>query len=1197
LKRYQSILVSILLGLINIYGGDINIASDLDTSSAEILGDILVKSTSNISLAAGKSISTVGGDVILWSNSDGGSANGSVFLRSLSSISTAGGNVWIGGGSGTTTWNGLNVGDGYAVAGTNITPSNGGSDYSAGIILERSSILTNGGHFYAKGDGGNTYAGIITYGVSDILTGQGRINFEGIVSGSINGMGILFGNHDVSLLSTTTFSSSASENAITITGQGKGTRGGIQLNGTLSLQSTGTGSINVNGSGGNDFGLEVGSYYHGILNAYAASGEIILNGNVNGISVSTAQRNGQTSGPSRINLGSGNNISSTSNIRLIGDQVSLNTANGLSVNTSGTFALEPFSDSFASAITYPISNLSLGSSVSGLTIGKPTNSANLSINASVSIAGPINFFGGDISINSSADLTSTLAESKILLRGKGYIVIDSNSDLTTSNGDLILWSNYENITSGTANNEVDLRGNNILSTSGGEIILAGGSADTNGLPSGYAYRSDDDTIRSADLGQDVTVDSGGGNILIKGQGGGIGVGFSGSGTSLNSDGGSITINGKSTLNHGVWVSNNLSVNTAGGNLIITGEADAHQGIDFEGNGIKLLSGAGDVNIVGTSVSSYGVLVNDNFALSSSSVSDTAITFKGNSSSGFGIYLGTSLSNKNALIQSTSTTYNKGDILIEGSTSTGEIGVGLDFWGSNSKIQILAGKGDITLNSKGHESRTFYTSTDLYIGQRANETAINSVIPTPEIFDGNINILSEGGIYANSGSTGLWTLKTGNVDNNGGDIIIAADTNNSDGGFVYFSSGLEARSFGGDVSIGGGDSLASGFAVGTTFDANTGNGVRIDGSLIINSSGNTLDAGGDISIRGNGYASNWGAYQLNGVFKNQGSTDINSGTGKINIHGIASTTQSDATSVGVYVTGGTNHYFTSSNINSDAITIVGDSSQSQSTASEGVILRDSSGQFEIIAAGSGGGVSITGKGGANDDAVIQFNDPVYVLAKDGDIEIKAESSNEFGRLYSDAGGRIILGYTAAENTHYDVTSSSSNISISSTGSIYNEGSLTVNTGGGDFVMASDLGSNDSGTINLRGGLDVNTNGGDITLGGGDLLASAYALGESTSALTEGVRIDKKLNLNSSNGNITIKGSSSDVSLSTFGYGNSGFGVYGLTSSGQINSGTGIIQIEGLNLNPGYTNYSSGIVFALKWGEFINHYFCKYYSKRN
>jgi len=43
-----------------------------------------------------------------------------------------------------------------------------------------------------------------------------------------------------------------------------------------------------------------------------------------------------------------------------------------------------------------------------------------------------------------------------------------------------------------------------------------------------------------------------------------------------------------------------------------------------------------------------------------------------------------------------------------------------------------------------------------------------------------------------------------------------------------------------------------------------------------------------------------------------------------------------------------------------------------------------------------------------------------------------------------------------------------------------------------------------------------------------------------------------------------------------------GDYGLTSPGQISSGTGTIQFEGLNLNPGYTDYSSGIVFALNGG---------------
>ena len=226
-----------------------------------------------------------------------------------------------------------------------------------------------------------------------------------------------------------------------------------------------------------------------------------------------------------------------------------------------------------------------GTGVDGDTPYVASNANAMSISQGITINGPIRVTGDDIYVPNPVDFnTSSASNADILFKGQGYVVMESNVDFTTNGGDVILWGNSVNTTSGTANNEVNLRGNNILSTSGGEIILAGGSADSNGLPSGYAYRSDDDTIRSADLGQDVTLDSGGGNILIRGQGGGVGVGFSGSGTSLNSDGGSITINGKSSLNHGVWVSNNLSVNTAGGNLIITGEADAHQGIDFEGNG-------------------------------------------------------------------------------------------------------------------------------------------------------------------------------------------------------------------------------------------------------------------------------------------------------------------------------------------------------------------------------------------------------------------------------------------------------------------------------------------------------------------------------------------------------------------------------------------------------------------------------------
>jgi hypothetical protein len=185
--------------------------------------------------------------------------------------------------------------------------------------------------------------------------------------------------------------------------------------------------------------------------------------------------------------------------------------------------------------------------------------------------------------------------------------------------------------------------------------------------------------------------------------------------------------------------------------------------------------------------------------------------------------------------------------------------------------------------------------------KSKQHSINGITPVASVSTGNINVNSVSGIIG----YGAWVIKTGDASNVGGNVIIAADTDATNGGFIYLIEGLTVNTFGGNFTMGGGDTSASGYAIGTTYNDSyqSGNGIRLDSAVSINTAGNSSDTGGDITIRGKGYASTWGAYNLNGIYKYGGSTDINSGTGKINISGIAPTQQTNATSVGIYITGG------------------------------------------------------------------------------------------------------------------------------------------------------------------------------------------------------------------------------------------------------------------------------------------------------
>ena len=166
----------------------------------------------------------------------------------------------------------------------------------------------------------------------------------------------------------------------------------------------------------------------------------------------------------------------------------------------------------------------------------------------------------------------------------------------------------------------------------------------------------------------------------------------------------------------------------------------------------------------------------------------------------------------------------------------------------------------------------------------------------------------------------------------------------------------------------------------------------------------------------------------------------------------------------------------------------------------------------------------------------------------------------------------------------ITSTTDGLSLLSKTHITNSSATTINTQGGDLIIAAniddatDSDTTTNGYVNLREGLTVNTRGGGITIGGGNSSGTSYALGSSATGWTEGVRIDKVLSLVSGNGNINIKGKSYAASVAS-GTGGAAFGIYYLNSAGVINSGTGTIYIEGYSQTINTSTYGSGLLFAL------------------
>ena len=169
--------------------------------------------------------------VVLWADSDGDKAGG-VLLDSNSSISTNNGHLWIGGGSGQATWNGLDVGDSFAVGLT---------------------ALASGGL--------QPYSGIHLLGeILNLGTGDVYLNGKSTETNNANGIGIRLNGMDITAHQIY-MAGVGSENENT---SGNTNRGnwGVGLENT---SITATGGLIVEGVAGGQKSGENGGYNYGIF--------------------------------------------------------------------------------------------------------------------------------------------------------------------------------------------------------------------------------------------------------------------------------------------------------------------------------------------------------------------------------------------------------------------------------------------------------------------------------------------------------------------------------------------------------------------------------------------------------------------------------------------------------------------------------------------------------------------------------------------------------------------------------------------------------------------------------------------------------------------------------------------------------------------------------------------------------------------
>lgn len=387
-------------GDVNLFGKDIAINANLDTSSAAG-GDILLKASGNIITADTKDITTDGGDITLWSDSDSSTA-GYIQIGDQSDLSSSGGDITLSGGSNLLTGFAYGGGTSHGISIGKDNANANSINSSGGDILIRGYALTDN-------DANNLRGALLFSGVS-IDSGVGSLS---IVGKSEDSYGINLSSENAGI---TLKSAKTSGTAITVDGWSDKSYGLVfDYANNKQVLATGGGDIAISGVATT---ADNGLFLQGI-DVLAASGKITLDGGARGIKKAGSQ----------ISIGSKagdvNVASSSSDIDIIGDVLNL----GISTkfNTSGKLSLSSSSDSFSSAISS--SDFDLQSTLTGLTIGKPTNTANVTIASATTITGPITLYGGDITINDKLEATN----STITLDGSGAVTDGASGYVVANN--------------------------------------------------------------------------------------------------------------------------------------------------------------------------------------------------------------------------------------------------------------------------------------------------------------------------------------------------------------------------------------------------------------------------------------------------------------------------------------------------------------------------------------------------------------------------------------------------------------------------------------------------------------------------------------------------------------------------------------------------------------------------------------------
>ena len=468
-------------GNVTLWATSIVVQSDIDGPNTNSL---TLKASANITVAPGVGITNQGGDVIFWADSDS-SSDGYILLGTLTSASQC------------------------------VVDSNGGDIVLGG----RSNPLTD----FASGGTSAPVATQPIFGVGiwgcSLDAGGGNISIRGSTGASNSSVRAVFlGTQNQAPNNRTTISTSGS--------------GSVLIYGDASQSATGT----------NPWGPT------GTADITTASGDVSIIGKTD--NASGANRRGM--------VFSAFTITSTSGNVLIQDQTpGTNSSNaGLyfgggasSITTSGSITVEAdkyLSDATLSVSTGPFSvipysgssfsnNPSLGnvnaSNASSVTFGAAGNTANVTVNNSLSVNGPLTIHGGNVAISAATTATTVnlfssgattqsqpITATNLALNGSGSFALTNTSN------------NFGTIAGGASGSELgsvsvyDASGNLTIGTVGslqgisasGDILIETGSGDIT-LANDLTTSSTSAAAITVNAGKSTAIEtSSGGDIKLSG---------------------------------------------------------------------------------------------------------------------------------------------------------------------------------------------------------------------------------------------------------------------------------------------------------------------------------------------------------------------------------------------------------------------------------------------------------------------------------------------------------------------------------------------------------------------------------------------------------------------------------------------------------------------------------------------------------